>query len=323
MRIGCGCVNLGSASSQSSTREQIRLVQRAFEAGVTVFDTADIYGGGASEQLLGAALGARRAEVTISTKGGYVFRSRSRTEQRLRRTAAIVKNARTGGKRPTRSVGRAGPGTNASSAYQDQDFSPAALRRAIHASLGRLRTDHIDVFQLHGPRDIMPDLFAELDDLRRDGVVGRWGVGSESHESARDWCADGSIEVIQVAYGLLDSEANDRVLPLARKRSIDVWARGVLGGGVLNTLMLDPEAVADHPKRAMLRELVEVGAQAGLQPDELAIRWVTSSDHVATMLLGMSSETHLDRNLELAHRSPLDSDVVAAIDAVITGSTAQ
>lgn len=320
MRIGCGCVNLGSASSRSSRREQIRLVQRALEAGVSVFDTADIYGGGASEELLGAALGVRRSEVTISTKAGYSFRSRSRTEQRLRRAAAMVKNARTNDRRPTPAAGQAGPGTNASSAYQHQDFSPAALRRAIHASLGRLGTDHIDVFQLHGPPDVMPDLFAELDDLQRDGVVGRWGVGSESHESARNWCEDGSIDVVQVAYGLLDSGAKDVVFPLARQHSIDIWARGVLGGGILNKLMLDPRAIADHPKQAMLADLVAIGEQAGLQPDELAIRWVTSSDHISTMLLGMSTEGHLDRNLELAQRAPLDNDIVAAVDAVITGS---
>src|SRR6476469_355361 len=139
MQLGFGCARLGSASGGGRRRDAVRLLRDAVDAGVVVFDTAGAYGAGASERLVGEALRGYRSQVTIATKGGYVFRPRSRVEQRVRRAVRSVTARRTA----------SGTAVAAGGAYGAQDFSPANLRRRLDDSLRRLRTDHVDVYQLH------------------------------------------------------------------------------------------------------------------------------------------------------------------------------
>ena len=102
MTLGFGCVNLGSASSGRSTRDDVRLVREAVDLGVRRFDTADVYGSGASERTLGRALATRRDEVFVATKGGYVFRERTGAEQAARRIVGAARARRRAGARAAR-----------------------------------------------------------------------------------------------------------------------------------------------------------------------------------------------------------------------------
>ncbi len=317
MQVGCGCVNLGSASNTASTSEQIKLVRTAIDLGVTVFDTADAYGNGSSERLLGRALADRRQHVTISTKAGYVFRPRSSHEQRARRIAATVQRAVTAARARIAStdgdapIGTSGPGGS----YQHQDFSPAHITAAVEASVQRLGTDYVDVLQLHGPVVFVPGLLDELQGLRERGLVRRFGVGSESVESAREWVGAANLDVIQLPFGVLDPEASREVFESARIGDVQIWARGVLGGGVLAAAMNDIDSVSTHPKSTLIRAFADIATQAGMGIDELAVRWVRRHSHVSTMLVGMSSRDHLRRNVALSELPALPDDVAAAIDS--------
>lgn len=324
MRIGCGCVRLGSASATTTSREQIRLVHEAIESGVDVFDTADAYGNGASERLLGTALTGRRERVTISTKGGYVFRERSALEQRLRRVAARTVSA----------VPRAGPTSSGPSptvegrtagAYGAQDFSARHLRSALHTSLRRLQTDHVDVYQLHGPPEQVTDVLSELDDLVREGTVGRFGVGAETVSSAASWAEHPAVGVVQLPVGILDRDAEATIAAADRAHSSgrpEFWARGVLGGGILAAAMFadhadatsDTSPVAGHPKADLVAQLRRIADGAGMALDELAIRWMRHVPDVGVVLFGISSIDHLRRNVALAARGPLPDDVAHAVD---------
>jgi aryl-alcohol dehydrogenase-like predicted oxidoreductase len=293
-------------------------VREAVGAGVTAFDTADVYGSGSSERILGEALRGRRADVTISTKGGYVFRDRSGYEQRARRFAA-----RTMTRLPRRSGSSAGgavatPTGGAASAgsgrYAQQDFSPGRLRAALEDSLRRLRTDHVDVYLLHGPPATVNDVFTELDDLRRSGKVGNFGIGAESPAAAVAWTPH--VSVLQLPFGVLDT-GTAPIVDDAADRSVQVWARGVLGGGVLSAAMRDPGSVATHPKAPLIGALAALAGEAGIDLDELAIRWLRAQPGVDTMLIGVSSIEHLRRNVALARTDPLPADVRAAVDAVV------
>src|SRR4051812_37458985 len=115
MRLGFGCVGLGSAGGGRSVRRDVHLVREALDLGVGTFDTADVYGTGASERTLGRALRGRRDEASTATKGGYAFRERTAVEQSLRRVAS-----RTRGRLPRSAPGAAAGGA----AYQEQDHSP-------------------------------------------------------------------------------------------------------------------------------------------------------------------------------------------------------
>jgi aryl-alcohol dehydrogenase-like predicted oxidoreductase len=310
MRLGFGCVSLGSASRGGSRRADVALVREAIDLGVTLFDTADVYGAGASERVLGRALGRRRDEVVIATKGGYLFRERSAIEQRARR---IVATARRGP--PGRRSGLGG-GAGGGHGYDARDDSARHLRTAVEASLRRLRTDHIDVYQLHGPPDVHPDLFEELADLRSAGKVGAFGIGAESVAAARDWLSVPGLAVVQLPFGVLDPEAADDVFAPAARGGVDVWARGVLGGGLIGRAQRDPSAVADDPKAPVLVALREVAARTGRAIDDLAVAFVRSFAAVSTVLFGISTSDHLHRDIALMRAQAPDDELVAELGAV-------
>lgn len=307
VRLGAGCVGLGSASASSSPSEQVRLVETAIDAGVSLFDTADAYGSGNSERVVGRALRGRRDRVTIATKGGYVFRQRSTAEQRLRRLAVRVRGARSA---PPTTTGHSG----ATGAYGSQDFSPTAMRSALEASLRRLGVEHIDVYQLHGPRDVPDETLAELIRARAAGKIGAIGIGAETIDSATRWARSDEAAIIQLPFGLLDPDAQDLIGPLqtagATRR---YWARGVLGGGVLAASMRRPGDLRGHPKEQLVADLTRIAVNSGIELDELAIRWVAAHPGLDTVMLGIGSPTHLRRNLDIASRPRLPADVVVAV----------
>jgi aryl-alcohol dehydrogenase-like predicted oxidoreductase len=310
VRLGFGCVSLGSAGGGRSVRADVRLVQEAVDLGVTVFDTAAAYGSGASERVLGDALRGRRDRVLLATKGGYVFRERWSAEQAARRLAANMLR-----RLPRRGIGPAsvGPGRDA---YREKDFTPRFLRASVEASLRRLRTDHIDLYQLHGPPDVLPDVFAELVDLRTSGKVLAFGVGAEDVDVAVEWLAVPELAAVQVPFGVLDPEAADDLFPLLATRPTDVWVRGVLAGGLLPIAARDPAAVAADPKAPLIAALRRLADDAGLGLDELAVGFVRSYESVSTMLVGISSSDHLHRNIDLMAATPLDDDLVARLRAI-------
>ena len=97
--------------------------------------------------------------------------------------------------------------------YAEQDFTPATLRTAVDGSLRRLGTDYVDVLQLHGPDQVMPDLFEQLDELVTAGKVRRFGVGAESVDAAQQWIGVRGAAVVQLPFGVLDPEAAEIALP--------------------------------------------------------------------------------------------------------------
>ena len=265
MRLGLGCVSMGSVARRR-VGDDVRLVRAAIDLGVTVFDTADVYGGGASEHVLGLAVRGRPDEVVIATKGGFVFRERPAAEQSVRRHAkAVVTSARErGGRRPVRSP---------SGSYAQQDFSPQHLRNAVQASLRRLRTDRIDVYQLHSPPDVMPDLLEQLSDLVAVGDVPRFGVGADSVAAADAWImSPGSASYSCHSASWTRRRLRRRSRWLASTEA--TCGPAVLGGGLLRLADRDPAAMAIHPKSDQVDALRRIAADAGLDQYQLAFGFV-------------------------------------------------
>ena len=306
MLIGLGCVNLGSASA-GGTRADERLVRAAVDRGITLFDTADAYGSGNSERVLGRALAPVRASVEIATKAGYRFRSRSPAEQALRRVVRRVRPASTG----------PGPAALGGPAYSNQDFSPAYIRQALESSLRRLGTDHVDVFQLHGPHEVLPDLVPVLQSLVAAGKTRRIGIGAEHVEDAAAWLSIEGIDVVQVPFGVLDPEAAQDVLPLARQRGVEIWARGVLGGGLLAAATRGEPVATDEPKGPAILALRQLAEETGIGVVGLAVGFVRAHQDVSAVLLGTSSPEHLERNLGLMAAPPLSGDVVERLRPLV------
>ncbi|WP_264045130.1 aldo/keto reductase [Methylobacterium flocculans] len=194
-QLGLGCNRLGSLLGASS-REAEMLIRGAVDLGVRLFDTADVYGQGESEQILGNKLGRHRSEVLIVTKGGQFFPQPWRTINPFKKALAPI----------VRSLSFTRNGLrNARSGMLPQDFSPAYLTKAAERSLRRLRTDSLDAYLLHSPSsDILREREAigTLAELKVAGKVRKIGVSCEELTTAFDALYDERIEIIQFPVGL-------------------------------------------------------------------------------------------------------------------------
>lgn len=304
-------MRLGSAAS-GSTRAQVRLVHEALDAGVRVFDTADAYGAGNSERILGRALAGRRSEAIVATKAGYRFTERSPAAQQARRVA----------RRLLRGLSDRAPATGASTSlsggYRAKDFSPTHLREAVDGSLRRLRTDYIDVFQLHGPdTDADPAVVELAGELIASGKVRRFGIGAERLGEAVAWMGARNVSTVQVPFGMLDPEAAASVLPAATAAGVEVWARGVLGGGLLSLTGERRDELEHDVKWPLIARLLEVADGAGVSIFQLALDYVRCRPEVAVILVGTSSGEHLRKNIAMLSRPAPSADVIEAVDRVV------
>lgn len=171
--VGLGCSRLGSVLAGSTTEMAVQLVQHALRQGITLYDTADIYGQGESERILGRVLGKSRNNVTLVTKGGQLFTP-------AQRIAAMAK-------RPVRFLTKQIPAFRdlvaANRAHRlPRDFTAAYLQRALEKSLRRLRTDYIDLYLLHSPDGTeiqQSDCFVMLERAKEKGLVRHWGISCD------------------------------------------------------------------------------------------------------------------------------------------------
>lgn len=194
----------------------VRLLRQARELGINFFDTADVYGDGKGETLLAQAFAGDRDEIVIATKFGYDFYNH--------------------------------PGVQPGQRERPHDWSPQFLRRACEQSLRRLRTDRIDLYQLHNPRvDAIrnDDLFAELHRLRDAGQIRSFGVALGPAINARQ--IEEALVAIQergahpqIIFNLLEQMLGEPVWPVARRYPVNVFTRvphssGLLEGGYSET----------------------------------------------------------------------------------------
>lgn len=204
-------------------RVGIDLLRRAFELGITFFDTADTYASGEAETILREALGDRRDQIVIGTKFGYdIYNHPDRPGQQER----------------------------------PHDWSPRYLRKALTESLKRLGTDYIDLYQLHNPRiDAIrnDDLWDELDKVKREGLVR--AVGTALGPAIDERQIEEGVESIrrrhappQIIYNLFEQTIGRGVFPAAREHGVSVLVRvphasGLLDGSVQRDTTFEP---GDH-----------------------------------------------------------------------------
>ena len=309
-RIGFGCARIGGMGAAGPNRTRsIRLLHEAVERGINFFDTADAYAEGDSERLLGEAFQHRRHEVVIATKVGYVFSDKPITTGRLQPAVRVLRRVRS--KLSSRLLGRGGR-------FEQQDFSPAYLVRAVEASLRRLRTDYIDVYQLHAPRGTKVERADAIDTLfrlRESGKIRHVGVGLETLYSADQWLAYPELGSMQLPFGLLDLEAHE-VLPQVAQHGAALIARGAYGGGLLKAGH-DLQWLREHTaKSARIGQFHRIAADANRSIYSLALQYVLQEPEVSVVLLGMHTQAQLEGNLKCANESPLDTATLAAIGEV-------
>jgi aryl-alcohol dehydrogenase-like predicted oxidoreductase len=296
--VGLGCNNFGGRIDVDATRA---VVDAALDEGITLFDTADIYGGrGASERALGEVLGNRRDEVVLATKFGH----------------------------------------------QDNDmgYGPAAgakggrayIRRAVEASLRRLRTDHIDLYQLHTPDPVTPidETLAALDELVKEGKVRYIG-----HSNLTGWqLADAQHVALengvtpfvstQNHWSLLERAVEAEVVPAAAHLGLGVLpffplAQGLLTGKVRRgepipegTRLATRQEVVTAEKLDQVEALRELAERAGHSLLELAIGWLAAQPVVGSVIAGATKPEQVRANVAAAEWDLTDEDL-AAIDKIV------
>ncbi|MGW1059911.1 aldo/keto reductase [Micromonospora rubida] len=282
---------LGLGCSNLGTRldaaDSERLVRSAVHSGVVLFDTADVYGKGAGEEALGRALVGLRDEVVLATKARWAV----------------------------------GPGPN------QRGASRIHLRAAVEASLRRLGTDHIDLYQIHAPDPNTPieETIEALDELVRSGKVRYVGTSNFAGWQLvdADWRARTERRVrfvsTQAPYSLLDRKVERDVLPAARHCRIGVLACLVLARGFLAGepgAARDPAALTAK-QRAYLTEhntlrraaLARFAAERGLRPADVALAAIVDRPGVSAVLAGASDPQQLAANVAAVRRSLPEPDV--------------
>lgn len=274
---------LFSAWGNSEGKEATRLIDVCLDAGLSMFDTADIYSGGRSEEILGQAIAGRRDRVLISTKATF----------------------RTGD----------GPNEIGSSRFH--------LTRAIEASLRRLGTDYIDLFQLHGFDAFTPveETLRTLDDMVRAGKIRYLGASNFSgwhlmkSLSVSDKYGWSRYVAHQAYYSLIGRSYEWELMPLGldQKVSAVVWSPlgwGRLTGKIRRGQKLPEQSrlqskfnvdlappVADETLYRVVDALDAVAAETGKSVPQIALNWLLSRPTVATVVIGARNEEQLRQNL--------------------------
>ena len=273
-------------------REAVAAVHRARELGVNFFDTADVYGNGRSEELLGRALGPDWKDVYVASKVGNVVRN--------------------------------GVGT--------KDWSRAHIVSSCENSLKRLKKDVIDLYQLHNPEenDIRNGDWPEtMGLLQKQGKIRWYGVSIFVPEEAMAVLERGTGQVIQLAYNALRLEMEAEVLPLAKKNNVGIIARVPLYYGILAGKFKPDHVFPKNDHRShtlppeMMQELVSraerVREIAGVEPGDYtafgkwSLKFILANASISTVIPGARNPLQAEKNSTAADGERVPNNQVEAV----------
>ena len=276
--------------------EGLALLRKAYDLGVTFFDTADTYGNGKGETMLAEALGDVRDKIVIATKFGYDFYTND-------------------GKRDGHKE-------------LPQDFSPAFVRKALEESLRRLDTDYIDLYQLHNPRigTIQSDeLFATLEDMKQEGKIRHYGaaigpdIGWEEEGVAA--MRDRHVPSMQIIYSILEQDPARAFFPVAEEHNVGLLSRVPHASSLLDGSYDKDKGFAenDHRKHRkqewldMSLKKVEAvdflyGEGTGRTIGQAAIQFALARPVISSVLPNMLNEEQLREFCEASDAPPLSDD---------------
>jgi aryl-alcohol dehydrogenase-like predicted oxidoreductase len=282
-RVGVGTAPIGSGKDwpvwwgPQDVQEGIRAIRRALELGVNWIDTAPFYGWGRAEEIVARAVEGRRDRVLLFSKCGTI---------------------------PHEDDSR-------------MDLSPESVRRDVEASLMRLRTDRIDLMQIHDVDRGTPveETWSELMRLVDEGKVRHCGISNHPVEAVERALEVGPVAALQYQYSLLHRDPERDILPLASSRGIGVLAWGPLASGFLadgfDVGALDPDDFRRrHPfveldLSPLHRALQAIGKRRGRTGAQVALGWVLAQTAVAGAIVGIRSPGEAD---ELPGAADLELD---------------
>ncbi|WP_374113149.1 aldo/keto reductase [Leifsonia shinshuensis] len=296
-RLGLGCMGMSAFYTGAGTDDagSIRTIHRAMDLGVTLFDTAEIYGPYTNEELLARAFaGGRRDKVVIATKFGTILH-RSKDERGL-------------------------------------DGSPENVRLSVEGSLRRLQTDHIDLYYQHrmDPGTPIEETVGALAELIEEGKIRHYGLSEAAPETIVRANAVHPVTAVQTEYSLWTRDPESEVLPTVRELGIGFVPYSPLGRGFLTGSIRSLDQLAEDDFRrfnprfegdnleANIRIVEEVDAvarEAGAAPGQVALAWLLSKGDDLAPIPGTRRVENLEQNVAAADLD-LTPEQLARLDRV-------
>ena len=297
--LGLGCMGMSQSYGPAAERdeaESIATIHRALDLGCRLLDTADAYGAGANEELVGRALRGRRDEAVLATKFGIV------------------------------AIDPHNPGT------PSVDGSPQHAREAIDASLRRLGVDHVDLWYLHrvDPRVPIEETVGAMAEAVAAGKVGHLGLSEASASTIRRAHTVHPIAAVQSEWSLWTRDPEESVLPACRELGIGFVPFSPLGRGFLSGRLRTAEDFAPEDMRRTLprfqgdnfrrnldlvARLEAIAAAKGRTASQVALAWLLAQGDDVAPIPGTKRRSRLEENVGAADVE-LTADDLAAIDAV-------
>ena len=304
--IGFGGARIGGLLAQDGGRAtSLKTLEAACDAGINFFDTADMYSQGESEILVGKAFRDKRDRVFIATKGGYSLPRQKRLIQFIKPFAKPI----------VRALGLRRSAVPASlSGTVSQDFSPGYLREAVEASLRRLQSDHIDLYQLHSPPreeltgSRLQDALGLLGRLKTEGKIREYGIALDSVYDAVHCLDMEGLASLQMPFGLMDLQALDGVFDKVSERQLGIIARGCFGGGALKQSLTEAELRASEPQWERALQIKRIAEQMQRSALEAALQFALSIERISVTILGMRTPEHVATNLQSYAAKPLSNE---------------
>lgn len=301
--IGLGCMGMSEFYGDGDPQEATRTIQRALDLGITLLDTADMYGPFTNEELVGRAIAGRRDEVQLATKFG---------NERLADGTRLGVNGR-----------------------------PEYVRSACDASLRRLGVDHIDLYYQHRVDKSVPieETVGAMAELVAAGKVRHLGLSEASPATIRRAAAVAPITALQTEYSLFSRELEDEILPTLRELGIGLVPYSPLGRGLLTGRITSPESLAEDDSRrsayfprfqgdALEANLVLVdkvrtlAAEKGCTPGQLALAWLLAQGTDIVPIPGTKRVAYLEENAGATAVTLSQGDLAALDVAVPKGAAA-
>jgi aryl-alcohol dehydrogenase-like predicted oxidoreductase len=299
--LGLGCMGMSQSYGPGDDQESVATIHRAIDLGMTFLDTADVYGLGANERLVGRAIAGRRDELVLATKFG---------------------NQR----RPDGSLIRI-------------NGEPAYVRQACDASLRRLGVDHIDLYYQHRVDRSVPveDTWGAMAELVAAGKVRHLGISEAAPETVRRAHAVHPISAGQYEWSLFTRDLEGELLATLRELGIGVVAYSPLGRGFLSGRITSPDDFGEgdfrrgHPRFSgenfarnleLVERVRELAAAKGASPSQLAIAWVLAQGRDVVPIPGTKRRSYLEENAGALEIELTPGDLAAIEEVTPRGSAA-